>query len=113
MALGGCVVMAAFSMLCSLFVNRIATLLFVVMLVGAVVVANLMGIFGIDANVGFTWLDRWGPPLGSSIAVALAPWRGIEVPALILFGIGFRLVAWIAIAVAALVIRFRRLEIPG
>jgi len=109
----GCVAVSALAMTASLALPRAATLLFVLFGVWLTGFANGVGAFGV-AGGWLGTLDRVGPPLASSMALALAPWLGPEV------GIAgdpvrvfARLAVWAIAAVLALAYAFRRVELRG
>ena len=106
----GAVSVAALAMTASLALPRVATVLLVLAGVGLVALANGVGPFAEDAG----WLgavDAYGPPLASTLALALEPWLdtvripgdGVRVTA--------RLVAWAIGSTLALLWAFRRVEI--
>jgi hypothetical protein len=108
----GCVVVAGLAMTFSLALPRAATVLFV--LFGVAITAFANGVAPLAERAGWigAW-DRFGPPLASSLALALAPWlETVELP-----GDGVRvaarLVAWAVGAVLALALAFRRVELRG
>ncbi len=106
----GALTVATLAMAASLVLPRAVTVLLVLGSVGMVALANGVAPFANDAG----WLaaiDRVGPPLASSMALALAPWlEGVAIP-----GDGVRLaargVAWAIAALLALVFAFRRVEL--
>ena len=108
----GCVAIGALAMAASLALPRVATLVGVLGGVFLVAIANSVGLFG-EATGWLGALDGIGPPLGSSMALALAPWvetgklRGDLLPLFL------RLGAWTIAGLAALVFGFRRLELRG
>ena len=106
----GALTVGALAMTASLVLPRVATVLLVLGGVGLVALAN--GVAPFAENAG--WLgaiDRFGPPLASTMALALGPWlESVTIP-----GDGVRvtarLVAWAIAAVLALVFAFRRVEL--
>ena len=67
----GAVTLAALAMTASLYIPRIATVMLVFVATGTVTLANLLGMFR-DASGGVMGaIDRFGPPLCTSIALAL------------------------------------------
>jgi hypothetical protein len=106
----GAFTVAALAMTASLVLPRVATVLLVLGGVGLVALANGVAPFAERAG----WLgaiDAYGPPLASTMALALAPWlEAVQVP-----GDGVRvtarLVAWAIGAMLALVYAFRRVEL--
>jgi hypothetical protein len=109
-AVGG-ITLAALAMTASLYIPRIATVLLVFVATGATTLANLLAMFRDDTGGVMGAIDRFGPPLCSSIAVALSPWiPGDEVP-----GspeeIAIRHALWAAASIALLQAAFRRTEL--
>ena len=108
----GCLCIGALAMAASLALPRMATLLLTLIGVFLIAIANSVGIFS-DSSGWLGALDRVGPPLGSSMTLALAPWletgslRGELLP---LFA---RLAAWALAALLLLVLGFRRIELRG
>lgn len=109
-AVGG-VTLAALAMTASLYMPRIATVLLVFVATGAITMANLVAMFRDDTGGVMGAIDRFGPPLCTSIALALSPWiEGIGVPG----GaaeIAVRHVLWAAASIALLQAAFRRVEL--
>jgi hypothetical protein len=103
---------ASLAMAASLVLPRAATLLIVLGGVWLVALANGLGAV---AQLGgwLAWIDRAGPPLGSAMAIALAPWLEgatlAEHPA----QVGARLLAWAIAGVAVLAYGFRGVEVRG
>jgi hypothetical protein len=108
----GALTVAALAMAASLALPRVATVLLVLGGVGVVALANGIAPFA----EGSGWLgviDRYGPPLGSSLALALAPWlEGVSLPGDAV-RVAARLVAWAIGATLALVFVFRRAELDS
>lgn len=109
----GVVVVASLAMTVSLFLPRIATVLVVLVGVGVIAGVNAIGLFGVQLG-GVAWgIDRFGPPLGSAVVAALAPWIApVEVPADPLV-LAVRIAAWAVIGVSLLTVVFRRCDVPG
>jgi ABC-type transport system involved in multi-copper enzyme maturation permease subunit len=107
----GAVGVAAFAMLSSLYLSRIATVLLVLVVVGSVASVNLLANLGVQPGGLIGAIDRFGPPLAGAIVLALAPWVGAEPEGAAAWNLGLRLVAWAAAGAAALVFAFRRMEI--
>jgi hypothetical protein len=70
-AAAGATTVAALSMAASLYLPRIATLLLLLMGVAAVAGANVAALLGAQLGGFAALLDGYGPPLVSSLAVAL------------------------------------------
>jgi ABC-type transport system involved in multi-copper enzyme maturation permease subunit len=108
----GCIVMAALAMAASLVLPRAATLLLVLGGVWLIALANGLGAFT-PLGGWLGWIDRVGPPLGSSMALALSPWLEGGQIAGDAAQVGGRLAAWAIGAVLVLVGGFRRVELKG
>jgi hypothetical protein len=91
----------------------VATFLLVFFFVGAISLANVQMLVGGTPSGFFALLNILGPPLATSIAIALAPWSGQEVDLLLAGQIYLRLLIWIAVSVGALAFCFRRVELPA
>lgn len=109
----GAVVVASLAMTASLFLPRIATVLAVLAGVGVIAGINAIGLSGVELG-GVAWgIDRFGPPLGSAVVAALAPWIApVEVHADPLV-LAVRIAAWAVAGVALLAVVFRRCDVPG
>jgi hypothetical protein len=107
----GAVTLAALAMTASLYLPRIATVLLVFVATGAITLANLLAMFRDATDGAMGAIDRFGPPLCSSIAVALSPWMGeVTVPASPA-EIAIRHSIWAAASIALLWAVFRRVEL--
>lgn len=108
-ALGACVA-ASFAMTISLFLTRVAASVIVLFMLGAVALANCLGLF-LDLRGTLGALDRFGPPLFSSVALAVARWA----PSLPIEGdfreAALRLAAWLVAGLALLLAAARRVEV--
>jgi ABC-type transport system involved in multi-copper enzyme maturation permease subunit len=108
----GCVAVAALAMTASLALPRAATLLLVLGLVWLTAVANGIALFA-SLRGWLGALDRYGPPLASSMVLTLAPWvDGVSLagdPVQVLA----RLAAWALAALLLLAFAFRRVELRG
>ena len=107
----GAFTLAALAMTTSLYLPRIATVLLVFVATGATTLANLVAMFRDATDGAMGAIDRFGPPLCTSIAVALSPWIGdVGVP-----GspeeIAIRHAFWAAGSIVLLVAVFRRVEV--
>jgi ABC-type transport system involved in multi-copper enzyme maturation permease subunit len=103
---------ASLAMSASLYLPRFATLVLVFLAVVCIAAANGFALTG--AELGPIWgaLDRFGPPIGTGIALAAAEWVGRELPSnpspLL---VALRLGLWAAFGPALLTFLFRRREI--
>ena len=99
-------------MTASLYLPRLATVAAVFVAVSVVAAANVAALAGVELSAAWTAIDRFAPPLGTGIALAVAEWSGRELPGSP-FLVTARLVLWAAFALALLVVasaarRFRR-----
>jgi ABC-type transport system involved in multi-copper enzyme maturation permease subunit len=106
----GAVSVAALAMTASLYLPRLATVTAVFVAVAVVAAVNFAALAGVPLSGAWTLLDRFAPPLGTGIALAVAEWSGRELPA---SGpvVAARLALWAAFAPALLAFAFRRKEI--
>ena len=107
----GATATAALAMTASLHLPRIATVMVVLVGVGMIAIVNAIGLFGVELG-GVAWaIDRFGPPLGTSVVSALSAWIApVEVPADPL-EVTVRAVAWAVASVALLIVAFRNRDI--
>lgn len=107
----GALAMSATAMAASLFLPRIANVLAVFAAVGAVALANALSLADRAPDGLLGVLDRFGPPLASAVALALAPW----IPDLSLAGepalVFGRALAWAVLAPLGLAVAFGRAEL--
>jgi ABC-type transport system involved in multi-copper enzyme maturation permease subunit len=101
---------ASLAMSASLYLPRFATLVLVFLAVVCLAGANGFALTG--AELGPVWgaVDRFGPPIGTAIALSAAEWVGRELPANPLL-VALRLGLWAAFGPALLAFLFRRREI--
>jgi len=109
----GATSVAALAMTASLYLPRIATLFLVLVLVWAIAAANASALFGADLS-GVTFaVDRFGPPLATSMVAAVAGWIApTEVPVDGL-AVAVRAIAWAVASISLLVVCFRKYDIPN
>lgn len=110
---GGVVIVGAFSMAASLRFPRVASLFLVFAGLGLVSTANALGATSGLPRGLLRAIDQVGPPLVSSVGLALQPWLGTVPLRGSGLDVGFRLVLWSVLALALLVASFRRVEIAG
>lgn len=109
--LGGAVTVSALAMWLSLFLARVAGVLVVFAFVGGVSLANGLALFGAAPGGVLGIIDRFGPPLASSLAVALSGWiPGIDMQ-LDAAGLVFRMVLWVGGSLVLLAVTFDRKEL--
>jgi ABC-type transport system involved in multi-copper enzyme maturation permease subunit len=107
----GAVTLGALAMTASLYLPRISVVMLVFVATGAVALANLLAMFRGATGGVMGAIDRFGPPLCTSIALALSPWLGeVRIP-----GappeIAIRHALWVAASIALLWGAFRRIEL--
>jgi hypothetical protein len=107
----GAATVGALAMAASISAPRIATLLAVLMSVGAVAAVNVTGLFGASFGVLATLIDDYGPPLVSSVAFALSDWIAPTLVPGNALGLALRHLVWLLASVALLIHAFRRIEI--
>jgi len=107
----GAVTLAALAMTASLYIPRIASVMLVFVATGATTLANLLGMFRGDSGGVMGAIDRFGPPLCTSIALALSPWIDeVRVPGSPL-ELAIRHGVWAVASIALLWAVFRRVEL--
>jgi len=109
----GAVVVASLAMTASLFLPRIATVLVVLIGVGAIAGINAIGLSGVELRGVFWGIDRFGPPLASSVVAALSPWVAPAPVSADPLELAVRIAAWAVAGVCLLAVVFRRCDIPG
>lgn len=115
----GAVVMASLAMAASLLVGRSAVVLVMLLALSLVVVANGIGIATTLAHAEVELggvlgaIDRFGPPLLTSIAAGVAPWNPhVEPGEAFPFTMG-RLALWAIAGIALVLVLFQRREIEA
>jgi hypothetical protein len=107
----GAITLAGLAMSASLYIPRIATVMLVFVATGATTLANLLGMFRDESGGAMGAIDRFGPPLCSSIALALSPWiDAVRVPGSPL-EIAIRHGVWAVASIVLLWAVFRRVEL--
>jgi len=104
-----CIAMAALAMSISLYLPRVASFMVIVVVIGVVGMVNLYAMS--TGNVGgfYASIHHYGPPLASSIVIALAPWANYT-PDVNTAGVVLRLFLWAAACVGMLLVNFRHQE---
>jgi len=107
----GATTVGALAMLASLYLPRVATVLLVMLGVGGVAAVNVAGLFGAELGGLVGAIQRFGPPLVTSVAVALREWIApSEIPGNALT-LALRQILWMLASAALLVRGFARIEI--
>ena len=104
---------AALAMLAALFLPRVATFMLVFFVIAAISIINMTGIAGTELSGLSLWVDELGPPLATSITLALSAWADGQVTLVGGSMIIVRSFLWAAASVAALLFAFARLEISA
>ncbi len=105
------VAVAALAMTASLFLPRIVTVLLVLGGVGLIGVLNIGSASGSTFSGLYFVLDRFGPPLLSSIVVALSPWSGQLTSTVTPGDVAARSILWLIGSVALLAVVFDQREL--
>jgi len=106
----GAVCVAGLSMAGSLFLPRIVLFPFAFLFVWGSAGINLTALAGAELSGVSAAIERFGPPFGTALAMALAPWSGREAPAEALEMVA-RLGLWGVLSTALLLVAFRREEL--
>ena len=107
----GASTVGALTMAASLFLPRIATLLLLLMSVAGIAAANVAALLGAQLGGFAAVIDGYGPPLVSSIALALREWIApTAVPGNAL-ALGLRHAVWMLASSALLIHAFRRVDL--
>ena len=110
-AAAGATTVAALAMAASLYLPRIATLLLLLMSVGVVAAVNVSALLGAQLGGVAALIDGYGPPLVSSLALALREWIApTSVPGNA-FTLALRHAVWVVASVDLLIQAFRRVEL--
>lgn len=106
----GSVSIAAIAMTASLYLPRLATVAAVFLGVAAIAAANVASVAGSELSAVWSLVDRFAPPIGSGLALAVGAWSGREIPVSPPL-VALRLALWSLFAPALLAFAFRRREI--
>lgn len=104
-----CTAVAALAMSISLYLPRVASFMVIVVVIGVVGMVNLLALSTGNISGFYASIHDYGPPLATSIVLALAPWANYT-PDLNAAGVVLRLVLWAAGCVALLLVNFRHQE---
>lgn len=107
----GALVVAALAMSLSLLLPRLATVLTVLALVGAVAVLNTLALFGANLEGFGRVLQQIAPPLCTAVVVALEPWLAPVALGEQPLVLTLRLAAWVFASIAILLAVFRQHEL--
>lgn len=107
----GCVTVSGLAMAASLYLPRVATALLVFALVWGVALVNAIGQAGAELRGWLGAVDRFGPPLASSMIVALAPWLDSATVSGTAADVALRGLVWAVASAGLVVVAFRRLEL--
>lgn len=105
-------VVAAVAMTLALYLPRVAALGAVVLSLQMVVFTNgLHTVTTVDGGL-LAAIERYGPPLGTALVYALAPWFSEGASISDWIDVWIRLLLWAAGSTALLAVLFRRLDLP-
>ena len=110
-AMVNCISVAALAMVSSLYLPRMATFLMVMGGVASVAMANLMSASGMPLGTFFGILDEIGPPLLSTIVLALSGWSGQAYEGATVLNVLARMVVWTVGSVSTLLFLFDHREL--
>jgi ABC-type transport system involved in multi-copper enzyme maturation permease subunit len=110
-AAAGATITASLAMTASLYLPRIATVMVVLVGIAAIATVNAIGLFGVELGGFVGLIDRFGPPLGSSVIAGVAAWIAPAQVPVDGLAVAIRAVAWAAAAMALLVVAFRSQDI--
>ncbi len=106
-------VVASVAMTLGLFLPRVVALTVVVLAVQLVVSSNVLAAVTANGDGGIAVLERFGPPLGTTLLYALAPWFSASATAGEWTDALLRLAVWAVGSTALLMVLFRRVELPS
>jgi len=101
----------ALAMAASLYLPRIATLLLLLMSVAGIAALNAASLLGSQLGGLAGLIDAYGPPLVSSIALALREWIAPTAVPGDALGLALRHVVWVLASAALLIQAFRRVDL--
>lgn len=107
----GCITVGGLAMAASLFLPRVATALLVFGLVWGVALVNAFGQSGAALAGLLGAVDRYGPPLASSMIVALSPWIEPLASTGSVSELALRSALWAIASAVLVVLGFKRLEV--
>ena len=110
-AVAGALVVAATAMALSLILTRVATLLSVMVFMGAITFANSLTLFGAELEGAARVLQQLAPPLGTAVVTALGPWIAPFAPNIDPIIVILKLACWVAASIALLLAVFRKVEL--
>jgi ABC-type transport system involved in multi-copper enzyme maturation permease subunit len=103
-------IVATLAMVVSLVLPRLLAFFSLLAWVQLIAFANVAHQLGIGSGGWLGTLERWGPPIGTALLHAVAPWVGLAPASPESLAVGLRLVAWLAAALLLLVWSIRRIE---
>lgn len=105
-----CIAIAGFAMTASLYLPRMATVMLTFLAIASISSVNLVSVStgGVDGLYGV--IDRIGPPLATSVVLALSPWAGKALEHVNVLSVVARLFLWALGGVWLLLWNFRHSE---
>jgi ABC-type transport system involved in multi-copper enzyme maturation permease subunit len=105
------IVVSALAMALSIYVPRVVTLFAVILWIQLIVVGNAAHLLGASFGGWLAALEHWGPPLGTALFYAMSGWVSLRPDPHEAALVMLRLVVWIGLSAALLVLSVRRLEL--
>jgi ABC-type transport system involved in multi-copper enzyme maturation permease subunit len=105
-----CVSIGAIAMTVSLHLPRMATVMLIFLAIASISSVNLFSVAGGGVDGFYGVVDRFGPPLASSVLLALAPWAGQPLDHVDAVSVIIRLIVWALGGIGLLVWSFRSRE---
>jgi len=106
-----CVCFSAIAMFCSLYMNRLVTVLILLVLLAVMTVLSVMALSGVELAGIYGAAERMGPTFATTIIASLLPWAHREMIDSDILLIWARLLGWTIGAVALLLTAFGRREL--
>jgi len=106
----GAITVASLAMVASFWLPRLLTFLLVFGMVGSLALTNWASMAGAELSAVWSAADRFGPPIGTGLALAASLWTGMDLEAEPL-RVGLRLLLWATFSPALLAVLFTRREV--
>jgi ABC-type transport system involved in multi-copper enzyme maturation permease subunit len=106
----GALTVASLAMAASFWMPRLLTFLLVFGVVASLAVTNWAALAGADLGTVWSAADRFGPPIGTGLALAASQWTGYDLDADPL-RVGLQLLLWATFSPALLAVLFSRREV--
>ena len=106
----GSLTIASLAMVASFWLPRLLTFLLVFGAVASLALTNWAALAGAELSPVWSAVDRFGPPIGTGLALAAALWSGHDLHA-VPWRVGLQLLLWAVFTPALLAVLFSRREI--